>query len=114
MDNRFCNIIAHPSGRLIGEREGYAVDLERLLTAAKERGCFLELNAHPSRLDLDDVHCRAAKDIGLKVAIGTDAHSTVGLSAMRFGIGQARRGWLERDDVLNTRSWPDLKKLLAR
>jgi DNA polymerase (family 10) len=114
MDNRFCNIIAHPSGRLIGEREGYAVDLERLLAAAKERGCFLELNAHPSRLDLDDIHCRAAKDIGLKVAIGTDAHSTVGLSAMRFGIDQARRGWLGRDDVLNTRSWPELKTLLAR
>jgi DNA polymerase (family 10) len=114
MDNPFCNIIAHPSGRLIGEREAYAVDLERLLQAAKERGCFLELNAHPSRLDLDDIHCRAAKDLGLKVAIGTDAHSTVGLSAMRFGVDQARRGWLEPDDVLNTRSWPELKRLLSR
>ncbi len=114
MDNRFCNIIAHPSGRLIGERPGYAVDLDRLLAAAKERGCFLELNAHPSRLDLDDIHCRAAKDIGLKVAIGTDAHSTVGLSAMRFGVDQARRGWLGPDDVLNTRPWPELQKLLAR
>jgi DNA polymerase (family 10) len=114
MDNRFCNIIAHPSGRLIGEREAYAVDLDRLIAAAKARGCFLEVNAHPSRLDLDDIHCRAAKAHGLKVAIGTDAHSTIGLSAMRFGVDQARRGWLEPDDVLNTRPWPELKRLLTR
>lgn len=114
MDNRYCNILAHPSGRLLGERPGYAVDLERLIVAAKERGCFLELNGHPSRLDLDDIHCRAAKALGLKVAIGTDAHSTVGLSAMRFGVDQARRGWLEPEDVLNTRPWAELKTLFAR
>ena len=114
MDNRHCNIIAHPSGRLIGERDAYEVDLERLIAAAKARGCFLELNGHPSRLDLDDVHCRAAKAQGLKTPIGTDAHSTVGLGAMRFGVDQARRGWLEPDDVLNTRPWPQLKRLLAR
>jgi len=114
MDNPCFNILAHPWGRLIGERPGYAVDLERLLEGAKARGCFMELNAHPSRLDLDDVHCRAAKAIGLKVAISTDAHSTVGLGAMRYGVDQARRGWLEADDVLNTRPWPELKALLAR
>jgi DNA polymerase (family 10) len=114
MDNRFCNILAHPTGRLIGERPGYAVDLERVMEAAKERGCFLELNAHPSRLDLDDVHCRAAKEMELKLALGTDAHSNVGLGAMRYGVDQARRGWLEADDLLNTRSWPELKALLAR
>lgn len=114
MDNRYCNILAHPTGRLLGERPGYPVDLERVMEGAKERGCFLELNAHPVRLDLDDVHCKLAKEMGLKVAISTDAHSTVGLDMIRYGIGQARRGWLERDDVLNTRSWRGLKRLLGR
>jgi DNA polymerase (family 10) len=114
MDNRYCTILAHPSGRLLGERPGYAVDLERVLEGAKERGCFVELNAHPTRLDLDDVHCKLAKELGLLIAIGTDAHSTVGLEVMRYGVGQARRGWLEAHDVLNTRSWAQLKPLLAR
>jgi len=114
MDNRCFHILAHPSGRLIGERPAYAVDLDRVLEGAKARGCFVEVNAHPSRLDLDDVHCRAAKALGLKVSIATDAHSTMGLGAMRHGVDQARRGWLEADDVLNTRAWPELKALLAR
>ncbi|MEP9396966.1 DNA polymerase/3'-5' exonuclease PolX [Mesorhizobium sp. KR2-14] len=114
MDNRHFNILAHPTGRLLGERPGYALDLERVMVAAKERGCFLEVNAHPARLDLDDVHCRAAKELGLKIAISTDAHSTIGLGAMRFGVDQARRGWLEPADVLNTRPWAELKQLLAR
>jgi len=114
MDNRYCTIIAHPTGRLLGERPGYPVDLMRVMEGAKARGCFLELNAHPSRLDLDDIHCKQAKELGLKLSIGTDAHSTAGLNAMRFGIGQARRGWLEKDDVLNTRSWPQLRKFFSR
>ncbi len=114
MDNRYCNILAHPTGRLIGERPAYALDLERVMRGAKERGCFLELNAHPTRLDLDDVHCKAAKEMGILVSIGTDAHSTLGLEAMRYGIGQARRGWLGAEDILNTRSWPALKSLFAR
>ena len=114
MDNRYCNIIAHPTGRLLGERPGYPIDLDRVMEGAKMRGCFLELNAHPARLDLDDIHCKQAKKMGLRVAISTDAHSTAGLNAMRFGIGQARRGWLEAHDVLNARSWPELKKLFSR
>jgi DNA polymerase (family X) len=114
MDDRSCQIIAHPTGRRLGERESYAVDLDRLIEAAKVRGCGLELNADPDRLGLDDVHCRSAKTLGVKVAIGTDARSTAGLKAMRFGVDQARRGWLEPDDVLNSRPWPELKKLLAR
>jgi DNA polymerase (family 10) len=114
MDNPRFNIFAHPTGRLIGEREGYAIDLERVMSAAKERGCFLEVNAHPSRLDLDDTHCRAAREIGLKLAISTDAHSTAGLSLMRFGVDQARRGWIGPGDVLNTLPWRELRKLLAR
>ena len=114
MDNKYVSILAHPSGRLLGEREAYPVDLERVIEGAKDRGVALELNAHPARLDLDDVHCKLAKELGAKLVISTDAHSTFGLDTMRFGIGQARRAWLERKDVLNTRSWARLKKAIAR
>jgi DNA polymerase (family 10) len=84
------------------------------MEAAVERGCFLEVNAQPDRLDLDDVYCKMAKERGLKLAISTDAHGTEELRFMRYGVFQARRGWLEPDDVLNTRSWEELKKLLDR
>lgn len=114
MDNPNFHIFAHPSGRLIGERDAYAVDLERLLHAAKERGCFLELNAHPMRLDLNDAYCRMAKELGVKVAISTDSHNPLSLDFMRLGVGQARRGWLEKDDVLNTRPWEAVRKLLRK
>lgn len=114
LDNRYCNILAHPSGRLINVREPYEVDMQTIMNAARERGCFLELNAQPARLDLTDVHCKMAKDMGLKVAISTDAHNTAQFDYMRFGIGQARRGWLEARDVLNTRGLAELKKLLRR
>lgn len=114
MDNRYFTILAHPTGRLLGERPGYAVDLERVMEAAKERGCFLEINGHPARLDLDDVHARAAKEMGIRIAITTDAHSAAGLGAIRYGVDQARRGWLEANDVLNTRPWPKLKTMLTR
>ena len=114
MDNPHFTILAHPTGRLINERPAYAIDLENLIGAARERGCYLELNAHPSRLDLDDIHCKMARDMGLKVAIGTDAHSTDGLEMMRFGISQAGRGWLEARDVLNTRPLAHLRRLLKR
>jgi DNA polymerase (family 10) len=114
MDNPHFSILAHPTGRLIGERDPYDIDLERVMDAALERGCYLELNAHPSRLDLNDASCRMAKEKGLKIAISTDAHTTVGLDTIRFGIEQARRGWLEPDDVLNTRSLRKLRKLLKR
>ena len=114
MDNRLVNVFCHPSGRLINERPPYEIDLERLMKAAVERGCYLELNAHPDRLDLDDVHCQRAKKMGLKLAISTDAHSTDDLDLMRFGIGQARRGWLEPGDVINTRPLAELRKLLKR
>lgn len=114
MDNRLVNVFCHPSGRLINERPPYEIDLERVMKAAVERGCYLELNAHPDRLDLDDVHCQRAKEMGLKLAISTDAHSTDDLDLMRFGIGQARRGWLEPGDVINTRPLAELRKLLKR
>jgi DNA polymerase (family X) len=114
MDNPYFNILAHPTGRLINERRAYDIDLQRVMQVALERGCFLEINAHPSRLDLDDAHCRMAKEMGLKVAISTDAHTANGLDMMRFGVDQARRGWLEAGDVLNTRSWAELAELLRR
>ena len=114
MDSPFFNILAHPSGRLIGEREPYEVDLERLIEAAVERGCFLELNAQPKRLDLTDADCRLAKSLGAKIAISTDAHSAGNLAYMCFGVDQARRGWLEPEDVINTRPVDALRKLLAR
>jgi len=114
MDNPHFNILGHPTGRLLNQRPAYAVDLERLITAAAERGCFLELNAHPDRLDLDDVHCRLAKETGVKVAISTDAHSIDHLDYMRLGVAQARRGWLEPSDVLSTHSLAQLQKLFRR
>ena len=114
LDNSYVHILGHPSGRLINERPPYEIDLEKVIRAAVERGCFLELNAHPDRLDLDDVHCQMAKEMGLKIALSTDAHSTDDLGLMRFGIGQARRGWLEPADVINTRPLAELRKLLKR
>ena len=114
MDNPHFTILAHPTGRLINQRAASDIDMERVMEAAVERGCYLELNAQPERLDLDDVHCRMAKDMGLKVAISSDAHSADGLGCLRFGVDQGRRGWLEAEDVLNARSWPKLRRLLAR
>jgi len=114
MDNPYVNIIAHPFGRLIGERDPCELDLQLLMEAALERGCYLEVNAQPSRLDLSDVQCRMAKELGLKLAISTDAHTPETLSYMRYGVDQARRGWLSARDVLNTRGLVDLKKLLRR
>lgn len=114
MDNPYFNILAHPTGRLINEREPYDVDLEKIMEAARNRGCFLEINAHPDRLDLSDRYCKMAKDMHLKLVISTDAHSVMDLDFMRFGVDQARRGWLEAGDVLNTRSWKELMKMLRR
>jgi DNA polymerase (family 10) len=88
--------------------------MERIIEAAHERGCVLELNAQPERLDLTDIHCRMAKEAGVKIALSTDAHSAAGLDLMRFGVGQARRGWLEAGDVLNTRPWNEARALLKR
>lgn len=112
MDHPHFSILAHPSGRLIDEREPYEVDMPRIIRKARQRRCFLEVNAHPERLDLTDTHCHMAKEEGVLLAINTDAHSTLDLENARFGVGQARRGWLEKTDVVNTRSWPELRKLL--
>lgn len=110
----YVSAIAHPTGRLINRREPYQVDMEAVFEATKQQGKMLELNANPARLDLNDVHCAAAKELGIPVVIATDAHSTSGLDVMRYGVMQARRGGLTKDDVANTRTWPQMKKLLGR
>jgi DNA polymerase (family 10) len=107
------SVLAHPTGRLLGERGAYEVDLERVVRAARERGCFLEINAHPDRLDLDDVGCRMARDAGVPLAISSDSHDVNGFAALRFGIGQARRGWLQKSDVVNTLPLAELRRRLA-
>ncbi|WP_439155962.1 DNA polymerase/3'-5' exonuclease PolX [Yoonia sp.] len=114
MDNPLVSILGHPTGRQIGQRRPYPLDMERLVKAAKERGCVLELNAHPIRLDLKDVHCRMAAEHGVPIAISTDAHSTGGLGNIRYGVDQARRGWLSAGDVVNTQSWSTLSQRLRR
>jgi DNA polymerase (family 10) len=114
MDHPHFTLLAHPTGRLIEEREPYDVDMPRILRHARERGCFLELNAHPERLDLIDSHCRMAREAGVLVSINSDAHSTFDFANLRYGVGQARRGWLEKADVLNTRTLATLRPLLAR
>jgi DNA polymerase (family 10) len=108
------NIFAHPTGRLIGMREPYEVDMERIVAAAKKYGVFLELNAYPDRLDLNDIHCKLAKDNGVLVAVSTDSHNTLHLKNIAYGIHTARRGWLTKKDVLNTRNLKELLKLLKR
>jgi DNA polymerase IV (family X) len=114
LENRNVSILGHPTGRLIGEREPYDIDMDRVMSAAHELGCYLEINAEPDRLDLNDIHAHAAKSKGVKVAVSTDAHSVNAFQYMRFGIDQARRGWLTADDVINTRSLAELRKLLKR
>jgi len=114
MENRHVSILGHPTGRLIGEREPYDIDMERGISAARDVGCFLEINAEPDRLDLNDIDAHASKTMAVKLAISTDAHSVNAFEYMRFGVDQARRGWLEPADVINTRPLSELRKLLER
>ena len=102
MRNPHVHGIAHPTGRVIGQREPYAVDFEEMVRVAKETGTALEINAYPERLDLNDVHARAARDAGIKLLIDTDAHAPDQLHFMRYGVFTARRGWVRKEDVLNT------------
>ena len=108
--NPHVDLIGHPTGRLIPDREGADLDMEIVLQAALERGVALEINAHPSRLDLDDIYTRRAVTMGIPLSINTDAHSPNDLDLLHFGVSIARRGWAEADDIINTWSEP---KLLA-
>jgi DNA polymerase (family 10) len=114
MDQPSFSILAHPTGRLIDTREPYDIDMLKIVRHARERGCFLELNAHPERLDLLDIHCQLAREEGVLVAISSDAHDVRGYVNLKYGIGQARRGWLTKEDVLNTRPLKLLRPLLKR
>jgi DNA polymerase (family 10) len=107
-------ILAHPTGRLIGKREPYQVDFEQILKAAADHGVALEINAQPERLDLDDAQARAAHEAGVPLVISTDAHRIDELSYMRYGVDQARRGWCEPHHVLNTLPLAELRKTLRR
>ncbi|MEA2079659.1 MAG: DNA polymerase/3'-5' exonuclease PolX, partial [Pseudomonadota bacterium] len=113
MDNPNFTLLAHPTGRLIDRRAPYDADMTSIIRHARERGCYLELNANPQRLDLLDTHCQLAREEGVLVSINSDAHGITDFDNLRFGVGQARRGWLEKQDVLNTRPLAALRKLLT-
>jgi DNA polymerase (family 10) len=114
MDNPYVHCIGHLTGRRIGTRGPRDVDVARVIEKALEVGCFLEINGQPDRLDLQDVHARAAKEAGLKLVINSDGHQILAQNYVELGIGQARRGWLTKDDVANTRTWKQLEKLLRK
>jgi DNA polymerase (family 10) len=114
MRNPYVSIIAHPTGRLIGERDPYDVDMDEILKVAKETGTAIEINAYPLRLDLNDVHVKMAKEIGVPIVISTDTHIVNQFDYMAYGVSIARRGWLEKKDVLNTLSYNSLIKTLRK
>ncbi len=108
------NIIAHPTGRIIGERDRYPIDLRKIMQEAKIHGVAIELNSFPNRLDINDEGCRLAKEIGVKIVINTDSHLKDQLSNMEFGVATARRGWIEATDVINTMSLEELMSFLHK
>jgi len=114
VESGVVDCLGHPSGRILGHREGYPVDLDRVIRRAGELGLALELNGYPDRLDLDAQHCRQARDQGIPVAINTDAHATRQLAQRQYGVYTARRGWLEPRDVLNARPLAELQAWLAQ
>jgi DNA polymerase (family 10) len=108
------HIIAHLTGRLWGTREAYDIDLDKILKVAKQTNTHLEINAFPQRLDLNDLHARQAKEMGVKLAISTDSHTVDQLEAIKFGISVARRGWLAKDDVINTFEVKELLRTIRK
>ena len=114
LDNPHVTLLAQPNEGSIGARESFDVDMLRIVRKAKARRVHLELSAHPDRVDLVDKHCRMAKDEGVLVAIDSNAHDTGEMAQLRYGVGQAHRAWLGRDDVLNTRGLQEIMPLLER
>jgi DNA polymerase (family 10) len=114
MHNEHVDIIGHPTGRLIQQRDPYRIDLPAIFEAAADLGVFLEINAFPRRLDLSDQHCMAAHEHGALFSLGSDAHNRNNLRYMEFGISIARRGWLEKKDIVNTLHPNELLALLQR
>lgn len=113
LDNRFVFILAHPTSRLLFERDACDIDMTRVLRAARARGCCLEINGQPDRLDLNDAHCRMAKSEGVRLSVGSDAHRIGDFGNLDYAIAQARRGWLEAPDIVNTLPASDLKALVV-
>jgi DNA polymerase (family 10) len=107
--NPHVDVIGHPSGRILGQREESAVDLDAIIEAAAEAGTALEVNSIPTRLDLDDVHVRRARELRVRLAINSDAHHSGGLDSLSFGLATARRGWATAGDVLNTLSLGEVR-----
>ncbi len=114
MENPYFTILAHPTGRLINQREAYSLDMELLFKETVQRGCFLEINSQPKRLDLNDIYAKIAKDLGVRFSISTDSHNERSLYYMKYGIYQARRGWIEKKNVINTLPLSELKEMLKR
>jgi DNA polymerase (family 10) len=114
MDNPYFTILGHATGRLLLRRPGYEIDIDQVIDHARQRGCCFEINSSPDRLDLSAAHARLARDAGIPIAICTDAHSTAELDFVRCGIDQARRAGLEKTDVLNCLSWPELQRFFAK
>jgi DNA polymerase (family 10) len=122
MTARICKALSHPrltmlghaTGRLLLRREGYKVDLEAVLQTAAKYNKMIEINAHPVRLDLDWIHCKRAKQLGVKIVINPDAHSVGEIGYIRYGVDVARRGWLEKDEVFNTQSTTEVAKALKK
>ncbi|HOV79571.1 MAG TPA: DNA polymerase/3'-5' exonuclease PolX [Bacillota bacterium] len=114
VENRNVDIIGHLTGRLIGQRDEYALDVERVLEAAADCGTILEINSSPDRLDLNDVNARRAKERGIRMAVSTDAHDLKRMDEMPYGVAVARRAWLERENVVNTAGWEELRKILKK
>jgi DNA polymerase (family 10) len=114
MESPYVDVIGHVTNRKIGKRQPSPVDVERVIEKALETGTFMEINSQPDRLDLTDVHARAAREAGLKLVIDSDGHEIGALDFVELGIGQARRAWLAKDDVLNTRTWKQIEKLRKR
>ncbi len=112
MRNENVDILAHPTGRLIGRRDEYEIDVEEIFEEAVETRTALEINCFPDRLDLNGPHARRAKELGAKMALGTDSHTASNLDFIKFGVGMARRGWLEKEDVINTWSAKKLREYL--
>lgn len=111
MKNPYVSIIAHPTGRLIGERDAYEVDMDEILKTAKETGTAMEINAYPLRLDLSDIYAKKAKELRIPIVISTDAHVTTQFNFMSYGVSIARRSWLEKEDIANTL---EVKQLLKK
>ncbi len=114
MNNPYIHVLSHPTGRILGKREPYAIDAEKILEEAKETGTLMELNSFPDRLDLKDDYLREAKKKGVKIAIGTDAHMADQLRYVNYGVSTAQRGWLTKDDVVNTYPLDKLRKVLKK